>query len=164
MRFDLAVNIMTLHAYKSSKIYVLGGGKQWRPLVHVRDVCRAFLLALEAPVDKIQKQAFNVGSDEQNYQVQTIARLIAKVVPGTTIEVVPDDPDKRSYRTSFQKIRDTLGYEVHHDVETAAGDIYRALREQRLDDDIRTKTLGFYRYLLEAERLVKELSIDGKLL
>ena len=53
MRFDLVINIMTLHAYKNRKIYIVGGGKQWRPLIHVRDVARAFLSVLEAPREKV---------------------------------------------------------------------------------------------------------------
>lgn len=163
MRFDLVVNLMTLHASRNQKIYVLGGGLQWRPLVHVRDVGRAFLLALDAPREQVHRQAFNVGSDEQNYQVRTIASIVASVVPGTEIELVPDDPDKRSYNTSFQKIHDRLGFRAEHTVEQAAQEIHLALR-RGLDDGIRTRTLGFYKYLLEAERLVKDLSIDGKLL
>ena len=164
MRFDLVVNLMTLHAFKNQKIYVMGGGEQWRPLVHVRDVARAFLTALSAPAAKVQREAFNVGSDEQNYQVKTIAAMVAQNVPGTAIEVVPDDPDKRTYQTSFRKIREQLGFTPAHQVPDAVREIHDALRLAHMDDGIRTKTLAFYRYLLEAERLVRDLSIDGKLL
>ncbi len=164
MRFDLVVNLMTLHAFKNQKIYVMGGGEQWRPLVHVRDIARAFLLTLEADAATVQKQAFNVGSDEQNYQVKTIAAMVAQGVPGTSIEVVPDDPDKRTYQTSFAKIKEVLGFEPVHTVPAAVTEIYDALRLARMDDGIKTKTLAFYRYLLEAERLVRELSIGGRLL
>ncbi len=48
MRFDLVINLMTLSAYKHRKLFVLGGGAQWRPLVHVHDVGRAFLLVMDA--------------------------------------------------------------------------------------------------------------------
>ena len=164
MRFDLVVNLMTLHAFKNQKIYVMGGGEQWRPLVHVRDVARAFSVALAAPAKTVQREAFNVGSDEQNYQVKTIAAMVAQSVPGTAIEVVPDDPDKRTYQTSFRKIREQLGFLPAHQVPDAVGAIHEALRLAHMDDGIRTKTLAFYRYLLDAERLVRDLSIDGKLL
>lgn len=163
MRFDLVVNLMTLHAFKNKKIFVLGGGEQWRPLVHVRDIARAFAATLVAPVDKIQATAFNVGADDQNYQVRTIASIVAGIVPGATVEVVPDDPDKRSYNTSFAKIRDTLGFAPKYDVDYAVREIYDALR-RGLQDDIQTRTLAYYRHLLDAEQIVKALSIDGKLL
>ena len=42
MRFDLVINLMTLHATEKGLITIMGGGKQWRPLVHVGDVARAF--------------------------------------------------------------------------------------------------------------------------
>ncbi|MGE0788882.1 MAG: NAD-dependent epimerase/dehydratase family protein [Sandaracinaceae bacterium] len=163
MRFDLVVNLMTLHAFKNGKIFVLGGGMQWRPLVHVRDIGKAFTLALDAPAEKVQRQAFNVGSDEQNYQIRTIASIVASIVPGATVEVVPDDPDKRSYNTSFKKVHEVLGFTAEYDVDFAVSEIYDALR-RGLQDDIRTRTLAYYRHLLDAERLVKSLSIDGKLL
>ncbi len=164
MRFDLVVNLMTWHAFKNQKIYVMGGGEQWRPLVHVRDIARAFMAVIDADPALVQGQAFNVGSDEQNYQVKTIAAMVAQNVPGTSIEVVPDDPDKRTYQTSFTKIRELLGFEPRHDVPGAVTEIYDALRLARMDDGIRTKTLAYYKYLLEAERLVRDLSIGGRLL
>jgi nucleoside-diphosphate-sugar epimerase len=46
MRFDAVVNQMTLHGFREKRIRVHGGGKQWRPLVHVRDVADAFMLAV----------------------------------------------------------------------------------------------------------------------
>ena len=110
MRFDLVINIMTLHAYKNRKIYIVGGGKQWRPLIHVRDVARAFLTVLEAPRDKVAGEAFNVGSNEQNFQVFQIAQMVRDVVPNTEVIVIPDDPDKRTYNVDFSKINRVLGY------------------------------------------------------
>lgn len=163
MRFDLVVNLMTLHAFKDGKIFVLGGGEQWRPLVHVKDIARAFSMALSAPPSTVNQEAFNVGGDEQNFQVRTIASIVASGVPGVKVEVVPDDPDKRSYHTSFKKIRETLGFEPAHTVGEAVDNIYQALR-MGLKDDIRTRTLAYYQHLLDAERLVRTLSIDGKLL
>jgi nucleoside-diphosphate-sugar epimerase len=163
MRFDLVVNLMTLHAFKNHKIFVLGGGEQWRPLVHVRDISQAFQLAMRAPASLVNREAFNVGSETQNYKVRTIASIVAGIVPGAEVEVIPDDADKRSYNVSFAKIREKLGFEPKHDVDGAVHEIYDALR-RGLDDDIKTRTLAYYRYLLDAEKIVKSLSIDGKVL
>ena len=108
MRFDLVINLMTLYAWKNRRIYVLGGGRQWRPVVHVKDVGRAFMLVMDAPVEKIAGQAFNVGSNEQNYQIYRLAQMVRDVVPHTDLEMVPDDPDKRTYNVSFDKIQKVL--------------------------------------------------------
>lgn len=164
MRFDLVVNMMTLYAFRDKKIFVLGGGKQWRPLVHVKDVARAFMLAASAPADKVSGEAFNVGFDDQNHQVAAIASMVAGIVPNTEIEHVPDDPDKRSYRVSFAKAQRVLGLQAQASVEDGVREVLHALQHGLVEDSIKTKTVAYYRFLLDAEKLVKELSIGGRVL
>jgi len=162
MRFDLVVNLMTLYAFKHRQVFVLGGGEQWRPLVHVQDVARAFLAVLEAAPEKVGGQIFNVGDSQQNYKVKTVARLVSSIVVPVTVEEVPQDPDKRSYRVSFDKIRSELGYQTRYDVAHGIREVYEALTEGRIEETIRTKTVAFYQHLLDAERLVREVSIEGR--
>jgi nucleoside-diphosphate-sugar epimerase len=163
MRFDLVINIMTLYAYRNRRIYVTGGGQQWRPLVHVRDVARAFMTVMEAPREKVSGQAFNVGSNEQNYQIQAIAGMVRDVVPNTSLELVPDDPDKRSYHVSFDKIGRELGFKVEKTPYEGIVEVKQALERGKVDDGITTKTVNYYKYLLDAERLVHELSYNGRI-
>jgi nucleoside-diphosphate-sugar epimerase len=162
MRFDLVINLMTLYAYKHRKLYVTGGGQQWRPLIHVRDVARAFLLVMDAPREKVAGEAFNVGSTDQNYQIYRIAQMVRDVVPHTDLEIVPDDPDKRSYNVSFDKIQQVLGYRVEKTPYEGIVEVKQALEQGRVDDSIQTKTVHYYRYLLDAERLLQEVSYNGK--
>ena len=162
MRFDLVVNLMTLYAFKHRKVFVLGGGEQWRPLIHVRDVARAFRAVLDAPAEQVGGRIFNVGDDEQNYKVKTVARLVSTVVAPVTVEEVPQDPDKRSYRVSFERIRAGLGYRAEYGVAHGIREVYDALTEGRIEESIRTRTVAFYKHLLDAERLVREVSIDGR--
>jgi nucleoside-diphosphate-sugar epimerase len=163
MRFDLVINLMTLYAYKSRKLYVMGGGNQWRPLVHVRDVARAFLHVMEAPRELVAGQAFNVGSNEQNFQVYQIAQMIRDVVPHTELEVVPDDPDKRSYDVSFDRIEQTLGFRTEKSPYEGIVEVKQALERGRVNDAIQTKTVNYYKYLLDAEKLLQEVSYNGKI-
>lgn len=124
IRFDLAVNLLTREAtlHKRARIF---SGEQWRPLVHVKDVAKAFYLALKAPVDKVRGQVFNVGSNEQNIQFKTLGRIIKTVCPETTIEIVPGDPDLRDYHVNFDKISSVLGFSA--DIGLAEG--IREIRE-----------------------------------
>src|SRR5688572_3556427 len=69
MRFDLAINLMTMNAVTRGNIFVMGGGKQWRPFLHVSDATRAFMTALEAPAEMVDREAFNVGGDEHNFTI-----------------------------------------------------------------------------------------------
>ena len=162
MRFDLVINIMTLYAYKQRKLFVTGGGQQWRPLVHVRDVARAFLLIMDAPKELVGGEAFNVGSTDQNYQIYRIAQMVRDVVPHTDLEVVPDDPDKRSYNVSFEKIERVLGYRTEKTPYEGIVEVKQALERGLVDDSIRTKTVHYYKYLLDAETLLQEVSYNGK--
>jgi nucleoside-diphosphate-sugar epimerase len=163
MRFDLVINIMTLYAYKNRKLFVLGGGQQWRPLVHVRDVGRAFLLVMEAARETVGGQAFNVGSNDQNFQIYQIAQMVRDVVPHTALEIVPDDPDKRSYNVSFDRIEQTLGFRAEKSPYEGIVEVKQALERGKIDDSIRTKTVHYYKYLLDAERLLEEVSYKGRI-
>jgi nucleoside-diphosphate-sugar epimerase len=87
---------------------VLSDGSPWRPLVHVRDVADAFLAALEAPSAAVHDRAFNVGSDEENRRVRDLASLAGDVCGATVSILGAPDPDARSYRVSFARIRAAL--------------------------------------------------------
>lgn len=154
MRFDLIVNVMTLHALRKSKIYILGGGKQWRPLIHVDDCINAFLYVLkEKKLHKIQKQIFNVGSNEQTLQVIEIAEKIKKHFPNAIIENVPDDPDMRNYRTNFDKIKNILHFKPEKTIDEGVEEIKEALQKGTIEDSMRTRTLECYEYLLLKKRI-----------
>jgi nucleoside-diphosphate-sugar epimerase len=162
MRFDLVINVMTMNAWKSGRIYILGGGKQWRPIVHVKDVARAFMTVIEADKTKVNGQIFNVGSNEQNYQVVHMALIVKDVMPYLQIDVVPEDPDKRDYNVCFDKITNVLGYRAERSPHEGVVEVKQALENGLIDpDDIRTVTLKYYKYLVEAEKILKEVTYRG---
>ena len=165
MRFDLIVNIMTLYAFRENKLLILGGGKQWRPLVHVKDVARAFQLVAESEASAINGQAFNVGSNNQNYQVHNVANIIKNTISNSiNIELVPDDPDKRNYNVNFDKINTSLGFKTKYGIEEGCREIYDALLSNRLDpDDIKSVTVKYYKYLIEADKLLNKIKVEGEL-
>jgi dTDP-4-amino-4,6-dideoxygalactose transaminase/nucleoside-diphosphate-sugar epimerase len=109
MRFDLCVNTMTAKAV-TSKSLVVCGGNQWRPFVHVRDVARAVVAALEADDKMVRGEVFNVGSTDSNYQITEIANLISDEVPGTKIHNSTNVIDARNYNCIFDKIHKKLNY------------------------------------------------------
>ena len=109
LRTDLVVNNLTAFAYATGEVLMRSDGTPWRPLVHVEDISRAFLAALEAPREDVHDEAFNVGHDDENHQVRDVARMVEEAVPGSRIAFAGDaGPDRRSYRVSFAKVRSTL--------------------------------------------------------
>jgi nucleoside-diphosphate-sugar epimerase len=109
-RFDLVVNLLCAKAVRDKLITVFGPD-QWRPFVHVDDVAAAIATTLQAPLAAIAGEAFNVGSDDQNFTLGEAAELIKKQIPEAEIASDSDFVDKRNYRVSFGKIRERLGFE-----------------------------------------------------
>ncbi len=125
-RFDLAVNVMTAKAVTEGQI-TIHGGDQWRPFVHVDDIARALVLALEAPVETVRGETFNVGSDAQNHQLKEVGEIIQRLIPRA--EVLTNDliTDKRNYYVRFAKIRKALGFEPVHTLAGSVAEMKEAL-------------------------------------
>ena len=96
-RFDLAVNIMTLHALTRKRITVLGGGKQYRPFVSLIDVQNSIL---ELPTDSVGIRSLNISYPENNISIGELASIVQAKIPNSEIIYAPDDPDMRSYPIS----------------------------------------------------------------
>jgi len=133
MRFDLIINILTMHAVVHKKIKIFGG-RQWRPLVHVADAARGFIKALEAPADRINGQVFNIGSNDQNYQIGRLGELVRASLPDIEIETIDQAPDLRDYHVNFDKAADLLGYRAERTVADGITEIAAALRSGMIAD------------------------------
>jgi nucleoside-diphosphate-sugar epimerase len=105
IRFDLVTNNLTAWAFTIGKVHLKSDGTPWRPIVHIEDISRAYIAALQAPRHLVHNEAFNVGTTPENYQIQEIAELVKGVVPGCEIDFAEDaGPDKRCYRVNCNKI------------------------------------------------------------
>jgi nucleoside-diphosphate-sugar epimerase len=165
MRFDLAVNVMTKNAYVARRIVVDGGGRQWRPFVHVKDVAHAFSLALTKDAKIVSGEVFNVGADTSNVQILNLAFRVRDAIPGTEVAHAPTDPDLRDYNVAFEKAHEALGFKETCSIDDGIREVLAALKSGAVDpDDRRWYTLKQYLFLRDAERAVAELGIDGRLL
>ena len=110
MRFDLVVNIFSLNAIRNGAIEIYGG-KQWRPLLHVRDAANAIVKVIESQKSNVANQIFNVGSETQNIRIAALGELVKQVSPSVEVIVRVGEDDSRDYRVSFEKIQSCLGFE-----------------------------------------------------
>jgi nucleoside-diphosphate-sugar epimerase len=108
MRFDIVLNNLAGLAWTTHEVKLTSDGTPWRPLVHALDIVRAILAVIEAPTDVVHNQVFNVGNTEHNYRIREIAEIVGSVFPDCRVTFGPPDPDNRSYRVSFEKIRKYL--------------------------------------------------------
>lgn len=162
MRFDLAVNVMTKNAYTKQRITVDGGGKQWRPFVHVKDVAETICRTLAAPREKIASVVMNVGHGANNVRILNLAYRVRDAVPGTQLDIGTGDPDLRDYNVSFEKIETVLGWQPARTIDDGIAEVLAALKEGNLDpDDRRSYTLAQYRFLVEVEKTFRAMQIEG---
>jgi nucleoside-diphosphate-sugar epimerase len=109
LRLDLVVNNLVGWALVTGEIRILSDGTPWRPIVHAEDIARAFIAVIEAPVERVNQQAFNVGIDSENYRVKEIAEAVAEMIPYCDIVITGEHgADSRSYRVDFGKIKKQL--------------------------------------------------------
>jgi nucleoside-diphosphate-sugar epimerase len=130
LRFDVVLNNLVAWAVTTGKIHLKSDGTPWRPIVHIEDISRTFIAALEAPADAVFNEAFNVGQTSHNSQIRDLAEVVADVVPGCEIEFANGaGPDTRSYCVSFEKIRGKLPqFKPQWDAKRGAEQLYKAYR------------------------------------
>jgi len=134
MRLDLMINTMTYRALRTGRITVTGG-QAWRPHVHVKDVAAAFLMAAEAPHERVSGEVFNVGSDHNNFTISEAAVIVAGEIAGAQIDSLDTVEDPRSYRVSFDKIRHVLGFHARYRIEDGVREIRDLLASDAIDGE-----------------------------
>ena len=149
MRFDIAINAMTLNVIKSGKLKLMRDGEQYRPFVHVIDISRSIMAVLESDPGKVNGQVFNVGSEALNVKLKDLAEIVGRVAnPAAQIEWY-GDPDARSYRASFKKIENTIGFHTKVTIEDGVREIKKMIESGILDDFPETHTVERYKFLLK---------------
>lgn len=163
MRFDLAVNSMVRDLYKTGKI-IVGGKNNRRPFLHIKDAVKAYSLVIKAQKEIVSGHIFNVGSDDQNYEIGKLAKDVGDAIGKKYVLETRDTSDHRSYVASFKKIKERLGFIPKFSVKDGAIEVYRALESGELTDSKKTITVEWYKHLLMSNELVKEVSFNGAIL
>jgi nucleoside-diphosphate-sugar epimerase len=157
------VNNLVGFAQTTGEILIQSDGTPWRPLVHVEDICAAFLAVLEAPRELIHDEAFNVGSSSENYRIRDVAGIVEEVVPGASASFAAGGgPDKRSYRVDCSKIARVLPrFEPRWTVRRGVEQLFEAYERNELTFERFTGSrylrINRVRELQEAGRLDDEL-------
>lgn len=159
MRFDIVLNNLAGWAWTTQEIKMASDGTPWRPLVHLLDICKAIICTLEAPLEVIYNQIFNVGDTNSNYQVKQIAEFVAEVFQDCQLSFGKPDSDNRSYRVSFDKIHQTLpefrcDWNAQHGAQQFF-DLFNQIDMTKEDFEFR----GFTR-LKQLEYLIRTQQID----
>ena len=159
LRADIVVNNLLGFAFTTGAVLLQSDGTPWRPLVHVEDICGAFLAVLRAPRDVVHNEAFNVGRTNENYRMSEIAEMVRETVPGSSVEFAPGGgPDPRCYRVNCDKIAASLPeFRPHWTVRSGIEELHDRFRSFHLS---REDWLG-NRYL--RIKHIQELQQEGRL-
>jgi nucleoside-diphosphate-sugar epimerase len=161
-RFDIVLNNLSGLAWTTKKIAMNSDGTPWRPLVHGLDIAKAIWCALEAPREAVHDETFNVGSNEQNYQVREIAETVGQEFPGCEVTFGAAGGDNRSYKVNFDKITSQLpGFSCDWNAARGAHQLHEVF--SRIDMDSETFTGRGHTRLKQLQYLINTKQLDSEL-
>jgi nucleoside-diphosphate-sugar epimerase len=163
LRADIMVNNLVGYAVTTGEVLIKSDGSPWRPLVHVEDICRAFLATLETDRQRTHNQAFNVGLSDENFRVREVADMVEAVVTGSRVEYAAGaTADARDYRVDFSKIQRVLPeFQPRWTVRKGVEELYEAYR--RFDMTADEFLGGRYVRLAEIKRLQSQARLNDQL-
>lgn len=127
MRFDLVINLFTGQAAIEGRISI-EGGNQWRPFVHVKDAAGGYIIGVEK---QRNSGIFNLGSDDQNYQINQVGEIVKKKFPQVKVETT-DVIDRRNYRVNFSKIKNQFKFQPNLEVSDGILEIKNAIKSRKI--------------------------------
>lgn len=161
-RLDIVVNNLTCSAYATGKVKLLSDGTAWRPLIHVEDMSQAFIECLKAPTEKIRGEIFNVGGNEENYTVREIAESVEDIVPDSIIEYSnKSNKDSRSYKVSFDKIKNQLNFKPKWTLRDGIKQMYDIVKKKNFTEET-FRDKKYYR-VIYIQWLLEQGKIDNNL-
>ncbi len=136
LRIDLVVNNLLACAHALGDIRIMSDGSPWRPLVHCRDIARAFVAFMAAPRERVHNKAVNVGGNAENYQVRDVADRVKSLVPAATITYTGEvGADPRNYRVRFDLLKELLpDFRLEYTLTSGMEELNRKLVEHRFSE------------------------------
>jgi UDP-glucose 4-epimerase len=129
MRFNLVVNHFVFRALTDRPLTVYGDGSNWRPFIHVEDAARAYAHAACHP-DQWSDDVYNVGSNDNNYRIETIAEAVRdELDTDLSITYLEDEHPGPSYHVKFDRLDET-GFSPERSLTDGIRDLVDRFREQ----------------------------------
>lgn len=127
LRIDLVVNNLLSCALAKGDIRVMSDGSPWRPLIHCRDIARAFVAFMNAPREDIHNKVVNIGADDQNFQVRDVLNKVKKLVPEANVVYTGEvGADPRNYRVDFSLLKTVLpNFSLSYSLESGMDELYK---------------------------------------
>ena len=131
LRIDLVVNNLLGSALSYGEIRIQSDGSPWRPLIHCRDIARAFLAFANAPKEAVHNKAINVGGNTENYQVRDVGDQVKRLIPSAQVIYTGEvGADPRNYRVKFDLLNQLLpDFKLQYNLNTGMEELHRKMVE-----------------------------------
>ncbi len=164
LRCDIVFNNLVACAYTTGRIEIKSDGTPWRPVVHIRDVCSAFIAGLKAPSSLVNGRSYNVGIPDGNFTVRDLAEAAQRSVPGSSLVFTGEHgKDSRTYRVSFRRILTELSeyYKPSWNLDRGGEELVKMFKRTNFSQQqfrgSQTIRLAQLRGLLDANKLDGDL-------
>jgi nucleoside-diphosphate-sugar epimerase len=146
LRIDLVVNNLLGSALSYGQIRIHSDGSPWRPLIHCRDIARAFVALAKAPTGVVHNRAINIGANAENYQVKDVGDQVKRLIPSASVVYTGEvGADPRNYRVNFDLLYRLLpDFRLAYDLPRGMEELHRKMVQH-----------GFSRADFEGERFVR---------
>lgn len=153
LRIDLVVNNLLASALSYGEIRIMSDGSPWRPLIHCRDIARAFVAFARAPKEAIHNQAINVGGNKENYQVRDVGDQVQRLIPTARVVYTGEvGADPRNYRVNFDKLaRHLPDFRLQYNLASGMEELHRKMVEH-----------GFGKKDFEGNQFVRLRTLKGR--
>jgi nucleoside-diphosphate-sugar epimerase len=137
LRIDLVANNLLASAMAYNEVRIQSDGLPWRPLIHCRDIARAFVAFAEAPREAVHNAVVNVGANSENYQVRDVADVVQQLVPSAQITYTGEvGNDPRNYRVVFDMLNQILpGFQLEYTLARGVEELHRSMVAHRFSRD-----------------------------
>jgi nucleoside-diphosphate-sugar epimerase len=153
LRIDLVVNNLLGSAMAYGEIRIQSDGSPWRPLIHCRDIARAFIAMAEAPKAAVHNKAINVGANTENYQVRDVGNQVQRLIPSAKITYTGEvGADPRNYRVNFDLLYRLLpDFKLQYNLASGMEELHRKMVEH-----------GFGKKDFEGEQFVRLRTLKNR--
>lgn len=134
-RFDQIVNQFVYDAYFKRELLIYQRGYS-RSFLHIKDAVRGICLGLDAPVDEIRGEIYNLGTDAGNLTKDEVVSQVLKRLPETEVRYkdITFGGDMRDIKVSFTKFHQKFNFDAYYTVDDGVKEVLQALRQQIIRD------------------------------
>ncbi len=149
LRIDLVVNNLLACGLARGDIRVMSDGSPWRPLIHCKDIARAFIAFMEAKLNS-NFTAVNVGGNTENYQVRDILNKVQNLLPTAKVVYTGEvGNDPRNYKVNFDLLKNILpDFQLEYNLDKGMEELFEkyktnqfSLQDFEGDKYVRLRTL-----------------------